>query len=239
MKTTPILYSAPMVVALQNDTKTQTRRLNGLKKINENPNGWAAGAFIEVSGGSGKNAVYAFFEKDGVRERIRCPYGAPGDVLWVRETFFAFGWWVTEGLKRRFVDFTPEDKDGRYYYEDKPMFESVFKRSDKKMGWYKRPGIFMPKTACRLFLKIKSIRIERLQDITEADAVAEGVLRQYEVDGEFRYKHYLPQFPGRVVSTAKASYKTLWQSLNGPESWDLNPWVWVVEFEKCDKPENF
>jgi len=236
MKTTQILFTTPMVQALQSGTKTQTRRLNGLKNINENPDAWECAATVEGSPAPNvkENSFYAVFVQPGKTAKIKCPYGSPGAVLWVRETFYAYGWWVKEGVEWRFVDFTPEDKDGKYHYEDNPPAEVVLNREANKMGWYKRPSIFMPKAACRIFLKIKSIRVERLQSITEGDAVAEGVL--IDDDGYNCYDYLTKDF--RFIEP-EYSYQTLWQKITGPESWAANPWVWVVEFEKCEKPESF
>jgi len=107
-----------------------------------------------------------------------------------------------------------------------------------------KPSIFMPKTACRLFLKIKSIRVERLQSISEGDAVAEGMkftdFGKNQWGDQKRGWHYSEvNSADQCLGTAKWAFGNLWQSINGPESWAANPWVWVVEFEKCEKPENF
>jgi len=235
MKTTPILYSTPMVQALQNDTKTQTRRTKGLKAVNENPGAWECAVLQEISEGD-KNATYAVFVQPGNTEKVKCPYGAPGDILWVRET------WALS-LKN---EVTQSEKSGAipwYYNPDK--LDIVFKADSKEEThpdhpeWGKKrwkSSIHMPKPACRLFLKIKNIRVERLQDITEADAVAEGI--EWLREGMFWWRNYLKNpLPGTSYSIH--SYQTLWQSINGPESWAANPWVWVVEFEKCEKPESF
>ena len=82
----------------------------------------------------------------------------------------------------------------------------------------------MPKEACRLFLKVTNVRVERLQDITEMDAIFEGCM-QYEKDTDWM--------------TALYGFELLWKKINGESSWKSNPWVWVIEFERIEKPENF
>jgi hypothetical protein len=249
MKFIPILFSAAMVQALQAGTKTQTRRVVKLKHI-DNPGaihpdgtglGWVAWSSDKVSAGKTANAY-----PDG---GFKCPYGAPGDILWVRETFYAYGWWKKEGLKMRFVDFTVVDMDGKYHYQDNRPSEIILKRKAYEMGWHKRSAIFMPRDACRLFLKRENTRVERLQEISEADAISEG-LTSVSKDGK-TFKYGIPDsdgLPGTCDSgwawsdweqKAVNAYKSLWDKINGAESWEANPWVWVVEFDSVDKPDNF
>jgi hypothetical protein len=124
----------------------------------------------------------------------RCPYGQPGDVLWVRET------WA-------------KTIDNDYIYKaNNPYTHKRFK-----------PSIHMPREAARLFLRIKSVRVERLQEIKPEDAIREG----YPIDRELAESRnvYIEWF------------KSLWQSINGPESWAANPFVWVVEFERITREE--
>jgi hypothetical protein len=123
-----------------------------------------------------------------------CPYGEIGDRLWAREA-----WDYSDSLEEP------------YLYRQKEMEEwlpEVFNR----MKW--KPSIHMPKEACRIKLEITNIRVERLQDISEDDAIAEGVK---------------PSF------NARHSFACLWQGINGIESWDANSWVWVIEFKKVDQ----
>ena len=99
--------------------------------------------------------------------------------------------------------------------------------------WKWKPSIFMPKEACRLFLEVTDIRVERLQDISEEDAISEGIER-LKPDGDLSYKSYAVDYDACVFPIV--SYQTLWQKINGKESWDENPFVWVIEFKKL---ENF
>ena len=143
-------------------------------------------------------------------EVIKCPYEV-GDVLWVRETF-------TNSEEYPFI-FYKADAD------------------DVSIKW--KPSIFMPKKACRLFLQVKSIRVEGLQEISRGDAIAEGIKMTWISDNpnECKFKNYIQDDRGSL--SAQSSFHSLWLSINGPTSWVSNPWVWVVEFEKIEKPENF
>ena len=135
-----------------------------------------------------------------------------GDILWVREAYSK----------------TPA---GFAY-----MSDSNDMRNNDNIRWVS--PLLMPKTACRLFLMVTSVRLERIQDITEDEAYKEGVSRE----GKFRFKNYLSdysEYEYLSVKTAKDSFQTLWQSIYGEESWNANPYVWVVEFERVERPENF
>lgn len=147
---------------------------------------------------------FAFRSKQTSHEKS-CPHGQADDRLWVRETFAPM-------LGGGFVyaaDYTPgrlKEKDGRGFW---------------------KPSIHMPRAASRLTLEITRVRVERLQSITEADAMAEGI-RWTEMDG------FASDDEGRNfhASSAVRSYAALWESINGPGSWEANPWVWVIEFQK-------
>jgi hypothetical protein len=188
MKHRPILFSTAMVQAILDGRKTQTRRV-----VKGNPDMIGYARITSVP-----NGVF----EDMAGKPIKCPYGQPGDVLWVRET-----WAHTKQL-----NINPEDENYDYVHkagsEDWESFE----------GWRWKPSIHMPREAARLFLRIKSVRVERLQEISNDDIRAEGA-------AEFG------------CTTHRLNWQTLWQSINGPESWDANPWVWVVEFERITREE--
>lgn len=143
-----------------------------------------------------KNATFKRLE--GMWQGVDVPFKT-GDVLWVRESFAK-------------VEF--KDQPTLYLYKANPEHQS--------MKW--KPSIHMPKEACRLFLKVTNVRVERLQDITEMDAIFEGCM-QYEKDTDWM--------------TALYGFELLWKKINGESSWKSNPWVWVIEFERIEKPENF
>ena len=192
MTSRPILFSAPMVRALLAGTKTQTRRVAKL----------TAGARVKAVG-SPRN-----WHPDDPNAVAACPYGQPGDRLWVKET-------------HRFDGLDPEiaianrDADAVQFRADE---------DDEFVTW--RPSIFMPRWASRLTLEITEVRIERLNAITEADAAAEGLvynsgrLGPWSVDGQFEHL------------TAVETYRALWQDINGPGSWALNPYVWALTFRR-------
>lgn len=151
---------------------------------------------------------------NGYIRKLTCPYKV-GDVLWVRET------WQKRSEKAIEMGFV------KYYY-----------KSDHKgcteAGW--KPSIFMPKAACRIFLKLKSIRIERVNDISENDAINEGVKLHERGINWLNYldeSYKMTQFIYNLDS-AQESYRTLWTLLNGRDSWNKNPFVWVYEFERTD-----
>jgi len=169
MKERPILFSTAMVQAILDGRKTMTRRAVKCK-LHECFNGFA----------------------NTPKEVFNCPYGQPGDILWVREKF------------------TP-DRGGYFYAADNHLTQIL--------NW--KPSIHMPKAAARIWLQVEAVRVERLQDITEADAEGEGaktVFCQYVNDTQ-GYHSYVEGF------------RKIWQSINGPESWEQNPWVWVVSFK--------
>ncbi len=200
----PILFSAPMVRALLFGTKTQTRRVVGGA-----PSDWApigpevySPTVVDSHGDEqpGPDA-YGAGNEDG-SEWIRCPYGKPGDRLWVREA------WRTEP---RFNLMPPRDLDP----ELTPVQYEAGPHADV-LGGKLRPGMFMPRWACRLTLVVIGVRVERLQDITRGDAMAEGCPFQNMARCE----------------DPRVWYEDLWCDLNGADSWNANPWVWVVEFRK-------
>ncbi len=138
----------------------------------------------------------------------KCPYGSVGDRLWVREKFCI-----------------PEP---RYF-----VYAADVRESELKLFKWK-PSIFMLKIYCRLFLEITDIRIERLNKITEQDAIEEGVGKVFNtLFREYRYTDYMDC--GSQCRSAVSSYKTLWESINGVGSWEKNPFVWVVSFKRVEK----
>lgn len=196
MRERPILFSGPMVRALLAGTKTQTRRIAKPIKHPDLGNLYDAGAFVLER------------EPQHVIDRA-CPYGKPGDRLWVRETW-AFG--IHAMAAKR-------DEDGPFVY-------AADGTTQGRLGDRWRPSIHMPRNACRLVLEIGGVRIERLQAISEADSWAEGIPSKG-----------LQFYDGRPA-TAKDAFESLWNEINGPAAWAANPWVWVVEFRPLDNPDN-
>jgi hypothetical protein len=183
MKDTPILMSAPMVRASRRDVdpKTQTRRI--IKPQPKFVQALTDGRFETSPDGGFDHGV----------EYIRCPYGQPGDRLWVKETFCT-PYTIGKPVKGQQIRYRSTHEDDGMTYK-----------------W--RPSIFMPRWASRLTLEVVSVRVERLQEISEGDAIEEGITWDQDHD-------YIGE------------YRKLWESINGPGSWDANPFVWVVEFKR-------
>lgn len=199
----PILFSAPMVRALLAGTKTQTRR-----PVKPQPD------YICQDGTPARSTDTAKVRR-GQMMTIPCPYGQPGDRLWVRESH----WW-----------FRDEHDPVIGYFPPKLTADDVKYRADGEVqGRTWRPSIHMPRWASRITLEVTTVRVERLQDISEADSVAEGIESAY---GEWRDYRTDPAINYPVCLTPCASYQTLWESINGPGSWEANPWVWVVSFKR-------
>ena len=240
MKETGILFTSPMVRALPPGPKTMTRRAlrdqTVVRNGAEGPELW--------TGFMGWQPVAAVFAEPGLNGNAdaRCPYGATGDRLWVRETFFAWGRWETRFNTKKgrdewhFVDMTLES--GRVFVhaaDGMPAGYVAPHRGGVGCGWWKRPAIFMPRAASRITLEITEVRVERLQDISEADALVEGIAYGPTCDEEGRgggYHWNRTHEDEDVYPTAVQAYRQLWMGINGADSWDANPWVWVVSFRR-------
>jgi hypothetical protein len=243
LKEHPMLYSTPMVTAILDDRKDITRRMQGLDPVN------ALTRIVKHSGYhvNKKGQLVALFKDGDQAIECVCPYGGPGDLIWVRETIYAYGYWSLVDGKWKFNDSSMQYEG--YRYMDNPPVEINEHRNDG-IGWYKRPSIFMPREAIRLKLYIESIRVERLHDITPDDACREGInywnidwqalnggemVADYEnytwtsrlaEDSTYKDRHF-PTFANPIDS-----FRSLWESINGKASWDSNPWVWRIEFNK-------
>ena len=148
---------------------------------------------------------------DGDRDAdhwVLCPYGQPGSRMWVRESFC----------------------DARQAAAGRVLYRAS---GDVACRW--KPSIHMPRFASRITLQITSVRVERLQDISEADAIAEGVTPKWEPGCSGRLMEAAGGFSFRPAASA---YADLWESLHGPGSWDANPWVWVVEFRRINEAQS-
>lgn len=182
MKERPILFSGPMVLAILDGRKTMTRRV--------------------VKPQPAKSCNVASETACDLLAR-GCPYGAPGDRLWVRETFAL--------MEQRM---SPPEMQGGV------LFRASWTYLNTEPIW--RPSIFMPRWASRINLEITGVRVERLQDISEQDAISEGVtVTWYGDNGPEDFDHIKP-------------FTQLWSKINGQASWDANPFVWVVEFRRVE-----
>jgi len=203
VKCRQILYKAAMALAVLAGIKTQTSRL-------------VKGIALEWLESLEFTPEFVANPKNNL-----CPYGNPGDQLWGRE-----GWrTVAEADHLPPRDLNPAH---RIWYEA----DALHQPGAGKL----RPSMFMPRWASRILLEIVSVRVERLQDISEADARAEGInCYPFRPDDGFPicsgYTHKMDDRKCGLWPTAVLAYKELWESINGPGSWDANPWVWVVEFK--------
>lgn len=213
MKERPILFSASMVRAILDGRKAQTRRVVKPQPGKVTPAGRPL-----------------FFQHGGTGRRIipNCPYGQPGDRLWVKETFWAYGRWETRFSKKKgrdewhFIDMTRECDRSYQYAADNPDVPAAHDRSGVNPGWWKRSPLFMPRHVSRIMLEITDVRVERLNDISEQDALEEGITY-----------NDIPN-NGLDPMRARTWFRGLWESINGGGSWDKNPWVWVIELKRVD-----
>jgi hypothetical protein len=200
-KERPILFSAPMVRAILDGSKTQTRR------VAKHP---LAQAAVRINSYKGQSEFDCILP-DGTGGIIQCPYGKPGDWLWVRET------WAYE------QDGTgcPDDT-GILYRATDPGWD------DEETGLRWRPSIHMPRRASRILLEITDIRVQRLQEISEEDARAEGI----DDDAADRVLMMAEAMNQREPRPFASAFETLWEDINGTNSWAANPRVWVVAFRR-------
>jgi hypothetical protein len=209
VKVRPILFKGSMVRAIIDGRKTQTRRV-----VKPQP---------EKAPLSPEEPGFLWISDDG-RFAQPCPYGKLCDQLWVREKF---QWlWAT--------DERPRSKDSPEGWKiSYPATDGIQEYHDPSEGILQRcaPSIHMPRWASRLTLAITGLRTQKLQDISEEDAIREGVERVgFAPDGKTPYyRNYTGE---GAWASARCSYLTLWESINGGGSWDKNPWVWVITFNR-------
>lgn len=200
----PILFSGAMVRAILEGRKTVTRRV-------------IKGLDPERLGETMTRAQWQRVDRElpvsfGIT--YFCPYGQPGDRLWVRET------WARVG------NTDPGYLTYRATYPEclPPGLENV-PADIRDAGYRWRPSIHMPRAASRILLEITAVRVERLQEISEEQAEAEGVHRD-------KRMWFATDDGGSAFTWPQQAFEHLWRKINGAESWDTNPWVWVVEFKR-------
>lgn len=218
MKERPIFLNGDMVRAVLDGRKTQTRRIMKVQPSEDfSPmnmeletdftSRWYTPGVVDKDGylQSSKKQVFGVASED---EGYTCPFGAVGDRLWVRET---------HSIRVEPSEYTP----GAAWYRE----SDIGRQWEGQLRW--RPSIHMPRWASRITLEITGVRVERLNNISEADARADGV---EQLRGGF-WRHYQPAWTQHQLS-ARGSFVTLWKSIYGEESWQANPWVWVIEFKR-------
>lgn len=205
----PILFSTEMTQAILEGRKTQTRRIIKPQPIFYGRNDER----IAVEFRKNIFEFYDVMRNDPFSILFSLkPKFELGDIIWVRETF-------TEWPKGNF------------------QYKATTENGEELGKW--KPSIHMPKEAARIFLEVSNVRVERLQDISEDDAIAEGIKKTWINDDikQCRFKNYIND--GKGSKSPIDSFNSLWVSINGKDSWKANPWVWVYEFKVVEKPKDF
>jgi hypothetical protein len=227
VKERPIIFSGPMIQALLDGRKSQTRRI---MKPNPGP----------------------IFNYKTCSPKPICPYGVPGDRLWVRETWRVGAWAEEDGLIA--VDYKADNFARKEWLEvladeieEGEQFNRLWEQScddaaksglkfDEEGRWKWKPGespcrwrspLHMPRWASRITLEITDVRVQRLQEITEEDAEAEGAMAWW--NGLSHAEQVNAYNGGRGPL---AAFQMLWEKIHGPDAWDLNPWVWAISFRR-------
>jgi hypothetical protein len=218
-KETPILFTTEMVQAILQGRKTMTRRI---VKWPTTPDwhdyDYEPNIVVRPNGGNWWPHFQHINGGQNISGALNCLYGQPGNLLWVREEHYRYGQWLPmQGRstkagrqKYQFIPIAEEIK-----FSDNPPAEfrkGMHHKDPHHLGWYKRLARFMPKVAARTWLEVTDIRVERLHDITENDAKAEGFLAE-------------------AALPSSCHFASLWCKLNGFESWEANFWVWVISFK--------
>jgi hypothetical protein len=242
MKERRILYSAPMVRAILDGRKTMTRRV-------VKPQPQAIVPFIGVDNKPTHVFGSCLTHYGVISKHVRCPYGQPGDRLWVRETFYAWGRWETRFSAKKgrdewhFIDMAKESGNDYLYAANGVSDTQAFikRRSTIEPMYWKRPSIFMPRAASRITLEVTGVRVQRVQAISDDDAIAEGLYR-IEIGSGYldRYSATPTTWAEAVEGTGNAdgipalAFRDLWDSINAKRGfgWATNPLVWVVEFKR-------
>ncbi len=230
IKERPILFSGEMIRAILGGRKVQTRRVIKLPcgpGRNAQGNNWSLSTQADGS-------YWPEYHMAGWPEyrRMPCPHGRVGDRLWCRETYHA------------------SDLCRDYQQQSDVIYRADTERAKPIPGsslvW--KPSIFMPRWASRLTLEIVDIRVERVQDITEEDAIAEGIKRFF---APYHVRESWPRTPNKMLPaiygtgerndaedfSARGAFWRLWNSINGKKfgtSWNENPWCWVISFRRID-----
>ena len=213
-KERPIIFSAPMVRAILEGRKSMTRRIVKAD--------WLDDSWWQIQPKDGWHAVFMTEVPYGMERGLVCPYGSPGDRLWVREKFdfspcgmteCEIFYWADGSSQKR----TPPNDYNPYLYPNERV----------------RPSIHMPRWASRITLEITGVRVERVQEISEEDVEREGVFNR---SGMHDWDCENLGYSGNETCACGAyspqeTFARLWQSIHGPGSWDLNPYVWAISFK--------
>lgn len=224
----PLLMAGPMVRSTIDGIKTQTRRI-----VKPQPFLDAMGNFCSP-GKKGQHSCWgqridgAPCTRDFVKSR--CPYGVPGDLLYVKENHY-----ITNDGHNEYAVFSADESKVREHAATLKRIKGTIPENIWERHAKLRPSIHMPRKYSRLTLEITDVRVERLQDMegqhpSESDAIAEGVNKIHHGDGAYYYSAFRNEPHPKNWCDPTDAYRELWESINGAGSWDLNPWVWVLTF---------
>lgn len=224
----PLLMAGPMVRSTIDGIKTQTRRI-----VKPQPFLDAMGNFCSP-GKKGQHSCWgqridgAPCTRDFVKSR--CPYGVPGDLLYVKENHY-----ITDDGHNEYAVFSADESKVREHAATLKRIKGTIPENIWERHAKLRPSIHMPRKYSRLTLEITDVRVERLQDMegqhpSESDAIAEGVNKIHHGDGAYYYSAFRNEPHPKNWCDPTDAYRELWESINGAGSWDLNPWVWVLTF---------
>lgn len=232
MRVLPILFNTDMVRGILDGRKTVTRRVikglpDGTYDVKFNGEEWEA-----LFGTVGKGACFDFYKE------LKLPCQT-GDILYVRETW-------QECCRNTIHSQIVHNKYCFKASVDNPIYGCIDRECGQICNW--KPSIHMPKEAARIWLKVTDVRVERLQEMSDDDCVKEGI-RAWTKDGKL-YKYFPADKEGDYPNcawsecprTPKEAMEKIWNSTIKKSDlnrygWEANPWVWVVEFERCEKPE--
>lgn len=229
MTTKPILFNTQMVRAIMDGRKSCTRRM--VKPQPDEKHTYPLG-FVTDSTEKKEVGCFGFgINEYGGSIQYAKPQYQPGDILYVRETWERFECWNCDGDERGNCP-----KEPKKSVLDKTCGCYMYRATDEISGdakWH--PSIHMPKEAARIWLKVTDVRVERLQDITEDGAEAEGAI-------DNRGLIHSPENEYDRIYTAREHFIEIWDRTIKKSDldiygWDANPWVWVIEFERCEKPK--
>ncbi|HCT7674062.1 TPA: hypothetical protein ACXE8Y_003630 [Klebsiella quasipneumoniae] len=223
MKERGMIFNSEMVRAILSNRKTQTRRIMKVQ-----PESNQLGLLL-ITDSTKHNDIgkYHWAESNATGNHVRsnlflCPFGAVGDRIWVRETFCPVNDSQYGGEK--WVDYRATPK----FEASHPAGWDSAPNDAEALKW--RPSIHMPRWASRILLEITDVRVERLNAISEEDARAEGIID----GGCLNCGEPEPCGCANPEPDATDAFAYLWQSIYGQESWNANPWVWVIEFERVE-----
>jgi hypothetical protein len=237
-KVRPIIFSGPMIQAILNGWKTQTRRV-----LKPQPPADRDKCWVEYPHGQPMACYRSFPDGGSARTGLcECPYGGPGDRLWVRESFW------TDRREPGVVIYDATPEWGKYrdmanpirstFPDDTEPSREEARRAMLPKFWSKKPARFMPRWASRLTLEVQEVRVERVQEIDELGALDEGVQDDGSVVGTMKESGKPPRTQEWSEGEARDGFARAWDGINRERGfgWDLNPWVWVVTFRRTSGP---